>query len=369
MVNFSPTEEQELLRQTLAGFAREVLRPRRARPTRRTSCPTRLVAKGWELGLVQSSIPEAFGGFGEPALGGHRRARRSRSSPTAASRSRLHLLAPRLVTVPLARSPARTRRRSSGCRASPAPTFAAGTAAFIEPRWDFDPTALATTRRARRAATGCSAATKCLVPLADRRRGDPRLRQRARRPRRVPRRARRRGPHDRRAREEHGPQGARHLPRHARRRARAGRRAASAATAPTCTPLVDAQPRRQRGAGGRRRRAPPSTTPATTPRSARRSASPIAQKQAIAFMLADMAIEIDAMRLLAWEAAWRLDQRRARDARGVPGQAVRRRRRRSRSPTTRVQVLGGHGYIRDHLVELLLRNARGFATFDGLAIV
>ena len=34
-----------------------------------------------------------------------------------------------------------------------------------------------------------------------------------------------------------------------------------------------------------------------------------------------------------------------------------------------LQVLGGHGYIRDHLVELWLRNARGFATFEGLAIV
>ena len=34
-----------------------------------------------------------------------------------------------------------------------------------------------------------------------------------------------------------------------------------------------------------------------------------------------------------------------------------------------VQVLGGHGYVRDHPVELWLRNARGFASFDGLAIV
>jgi alkylation response protein AidB-like acyl-CoA dehydrogenase len=33
-----------------------------------------------------------------------------------------------------------------------------------------------------------------------------------------------------------------------------------------------------------------------------------------------------------------------------------------------VQILGGHGYIRDHLVELFLRNARGFATFEGLLI-
>jgi acyl-CoA dehydrogenase len=34
-----------------------------------------------------------------------------------------------------------------------------------------------------------------------------------------------------------------------------------------------------------------------------------------------------------------------------------------------VQILGGHGYVRDHPVELWLRNARGFAMFDGMAMV
>ena len=34
-----------------------------------------------------------------------------------------------------------------------------------------------------------------------------------------------------------------------------------------------------------------------------------------------------------------------------------------------LQVLGGHGHIREHPVELWLRNGRGFATFDGLAVV
>ena len=33
-----------------------------------------------------------------------------------------------------------------------------------------------------------------------------------------------------------------------------------------------------------------------------------------------------------------------------------------------VQVLGGHGYIREFPVELWLRNGRGFTTFDGLAM-
>jgi alkylation response protein AidB-like acyl-CoA dehydrogenase len=34
-----------------------------------------------------------------------------------------------------------------------------------------------------------------------------------------------------------------------------------------------------------------------------------------------------------------------------------------------VQILGGYGYIREYPVELWLRNARGFAHFEGLAIV
>jgi len=94
----------------------------------------------------------------------------------------------------------------------------------------------------------------------------------------------------------------------------------------------------------------------------------IGQKQAIAFKLADMAIEIDAMRLLAWEAAWRLDKglpavREAYLAKQYAADAV------LKIADNAVQVLGGHGYIRDHLVELFLRDARVFATLDGLATV
>jgi alkylation response protein AidB-like acyl-CoA dehydrogenase len=94
----------------------------------------------------------------------------------------------------------------------------------------------------------------------------------------------------------------------------------------------------------------------------------IAQKQAIAFMLAEMATEIEAMRLLTWEAAWKLDT--AKDdafteaylaATGAADTVM--------MVTDRgVQILGGHGYIRDHPVEMWLRNGRGFATFTGLAI-
>ena len=94
----------------------------------------------------------------------------------------------------------------------------------------------------------------------------------------------------------------------------------------------------------------------------------IAQKQAIAFMLAEMAMEVDAMRLLIWEAAWKLD--RHEDATREAHLAKRYASEMALKITDNaLQVLGGHGYIRDHMVELWLRDARGFATFDGLAIV
>ncbi len=94
----------------------------------------------------------------------------------------------------------------------------------------------------------------------------------------------------------------------------------------------------------------------------------VAQKQAIAFMLAEMATEIEAMRLLVWEAAWMLDTKHEDAARqaylanvGAADMAM--------MVTDRgVQILGGHGYIREHPVELYMRNGRGFAMLTGLVI-
>ena len=94
----------------------------------------------------------------------------------------------------------------------------------------------------------------------------------------------------------------------------------------------------------------------------------IAQKQAIAFMLAEMALEIDATRLLTWEAAWKLDRgedatREAYLAKNYAANMV------LKVTDNAVQVLGGHGYIREHPVEMWLRNGRGFATFEGMVMV
>ena len=95
----------------------------------------------------------------------------------------------------------------------------------------------------------------------------------------------------------------------------------------------------------------------------------VAQKQAIAFMLAEMRTEIEACRLLNWEAAWKLDQGHA-DAATETYLAYTGAVDMAMMVTDRaVQILGGHGYIREHPVEMWMRNGRGFATFTGLAIV
>jgi acyl-CoA dehydrogenase len=95
----------------------------------------------------------------------------------------------------------------------------------------------------------------------------------------------------------------------------------------------------------------------------------IAQKQAIAFMLAEMGIEIEASRLLTWEAAWKLDMEKP-DAATEAYLAATSAADMVMTVTDRaVQILGGHGYIRDHPVEMWMRNGRGFASFTGLAIV
>ncbi|OGO20771.1 MAG: acyl-CoA dehydrogenase [Chloroflexi bacterium RBG_16_48_8] len=96
---------------------------------------------------------------------------------------------------------------------------------------------------------------------------------------------------------------------------------------------------------------------------------PIAQKQSIAFMLAEMAMEIEAHRLLVWEAAWKLDEGKE-DAPHAAFIALSGVSEMTMMVTDRaVQILGGYGYIREYPAELWMRNGRGIPTFPGLAFV
>ena len=95
---------------------------------------------------------------------------------------------------------------------------------------------------------------------------------------------------------------------------------------------------------------------------------PVAHRQSIAFLLAEMATDIDEARLLVWEAAWLLDQ--GQDALAeTTVMKLHIDKMVLKAGDNAVQVLGGYGYIREYPVELYFRNARGFVNFDGLAII
>jgi len=95
----------------------------------------------------------------------------------------------------------------------------------------------------------------------------------------------------------------------------------------------------------------------------------VAQKQAIAFMLAEMATEIEAIRLLSWEAAWMFDNRKPEASKFTYLASTSAADMAIMVTDRALQILGGHGYIREHPVELWLRNGRGFSFFTGLAMV
>jgi alkylation response protein AidB-like acyl-CoA dehydrogenase len=361
MVSFKPTEEQELARETMAAFAREVLRPRAREADETGQVAPEVVVRGWELGLVQSTIPEAEGGYGDV-----------RSAVTSVLLLEelaygdlalaLHLLTPRLFTIPLVVAGTPAQRAAWLPRFTTA-EFTVGTAAFVEPDWAFDPTALAT--RAEPAGRDWVLhGRKCLVPLAD---AAIAILVYAMAPDGPAAFIVERGAAGLRMGEREKNMGIKALATYGLtldgvRVPAAARLGEGAAIAP----LLDASRVALAAlAVGLSRAAFEYARDYAKERRAFGQA--IAQKQAIAFKLADMAIEIDAMRLLAWEAAWRIDRGLAATREAVLAKDYAARAA-LKIADDAVQILGGHGYIRDHPVELWLRNARGFATFDGLAI-
>jgi len=90
----------------------------------------------------------------------------------------------------------------------------------------------------------------------------------------------------------------------------------------------------------------------------------ISEFQAIQFMLADMATEIDAARLLAHRAAWLKDRgsrytREASQAKLFASEVA------MRSAVKGVQILGGYGYMNDYPVERYFRDAKITEIYEG----
>lgn len=91
---------------------------------------------------------------------------------------------------------------------------------------------------------------------------------------------------------------------------------------------------------------------------------PIAKLQAIAFKLADMALEIDAARLLTHRAAWKKEQ-------GLPFSLEAAMAKLKASETAMhvtnqaVQIHGGYGYTREYPVERMMRDAKITELYEG----
>ncbi len=93
---------------------------------------------------------------------------------------------------------------------------------------------------------------------------------------------------------------------------------------------------------------------------------PIAMHQGINFMIADMATETEAARLLTWQAAWMLDSGYGRKATLYSSFAKRFSADTAMKVTTdAVQVFGGYGYIKEYPVEKLMRDAKLFQIYEG----
>jgi acyl-CoA dehydrogenase len=95
---------------------------------------------------------------------------------------------------------------------------------------------------------------------------------------------------------------------------------------------------------------------------------PIGVFQGVSFMIADMAMNVDAARLLAWKAAWNVDQgkpdsKEAAFAKAFAADTA------MKTCVDAVQVFGGYGYMKEYPVEKLMRDVKVFQIYEGTSQV
>ncbi|GBD45416.1 Acyl-CoA dehydrogenase [bacterium HR41] len=92
---------------------------------------------------------------------------------------------------------------------------------------------------------------------------------------------------------------------------------------------------------------------------------PIIENQAIAFMLADMKMEIDCARLLVWRASWM--GRTGKEFENAEGSMSKLKAGEVAVWVTEraMQILGGNGYTREYPVERMHRDAKVYTIFEG----
>lgn len=369
MISFGPSEEQEVAREAMREFAASAIRPLARESDETGSVPDDFLEQAWQLGLTSTQIPEAFGGGGEP-----------RSPITNAlvleelaygdAALALAALAPSLFAMPVLEFGSEEQKREL------LPLFCgeryhAASLAVVEPGPCFDPVGIRTVAE-RKGDGWVLSGSKCFVPMADR---------------------------------------ASHFLVLARTGEGTGLDAVQAFVVPRdAAGLAISEPEKKLGlkalptaaltlervelpaaaklggdAGCDARRIVNLSRVAlgavlvgvsravmeyAIPYAKEREAfgEAIARKQAIAFTLADMRIEVDAMRWLVWKAASQLEHGfdATREAHHAKLYCARQA---MKIADDGVQVLGGHGFIREHPVELWYRSTRTLGVLEGAVVL
>ena len=361
MYSFEPSDEQKMLIDAVSRYAINDLRKAAHDAEENKELPPKLISKGWELGVLQASIPEAYGGFGErSAVTGALAAEELACGDLAGA---LAVGTPGLFALPilLAGSEEQKKQYLPPIIESDWKVY---TAALIEPSFDFDPNDLKTTANLE-GSDYVLTGEKTLVPFADKA-GAMIVYARL----------------EKETKAFIVPKGAIGLKVDGEREKFMGLNAVpffkvtlNGVKVPQANllpgdfaPVLDASRVAVAAmAIGVAKAAFGYSRDYAKDRDV--FGVKVAQKQAIAFMLAEMATEIEAIRLLVWEAAWAIDNKKE-DTSQRAYLAITGAIDLAMMVTDRaVQILGGHGYIREHPVELWMRNGRGFATFTGLAMV
>lgn len=91
---------------------------------------------------------------------------------------------------------------------------------------------------------------------------------------------------------------------------------------------------------------------------------PIWQHQAIGHMIADMAMDVEAARLLVWKSAWAVDAG-VRNTTAAAFAKAYAADMAMRVTTNAVQVFGGYGYMSEYPVEKLMRDVKIYQIYEG----
>jgi alkylation response protein AidB-like acyl-CoA dehydrogenase len=369
MISYGPSEEQELVRDTVREFATTEMREIARECDEAEKIPEELLGKIWELGLVNSAIPEEYDGGGldrspvmstlvleELAYG---------DAPLAVA-----AMAPSLFIAPLLDFGTDDQKKAY-LPLFTTSSFHAGSLAFLEPSFAFDAAnlrTLAETKGNGYTITG----KKRLVPLGDR----------ASHFLVVARTGARAGLDDLEA---------FIVPRDAKgltvgeAEKTLGLRAVPFASLEIDQVEVGPEARLggEAGIDGRRLVNLCRTAECAVAVGLSRAilelsidyakervafGSPIGQKQVIAFKLADMQIELNAMRWLTWKAASHLEHGLDASQPSILAQTYVTREA-MKVADEGLQIFGGHGYIRDYPVEMWYRNVRTLTALEGAAAV